>query len=341
LRLGLDHPSRSPQARPKPAIGFSTRRKNMKRNLYQNLRKRGVQIAVLGFLAIVLLPILTSAPASAATLDRIRQSGAITFGYRIDARPFSYQDASNKASGYSVDLCQKIADEVKSELALPSITINWVPLKVDERFPAVQQNKVDLFCGADTVTLARRKDVSFSIPIFSSGIGALLRQDAPRGLREVLAGQPGTEPIWRASPARILEKKTFSVVKGTTSESWVAGRLDKLEIDATVVPVDDYAAGIKSVLDRNSDVFFGDRPILLDAATASPSARELMVLDRQFTYEPLALTLSRGDEDFRLAVDRTLSHLFGSPDFPELYAKWFGDPTEAELDFYRKNVLSE
>ena len=36
------------------------------------------------------------------------------------------------------------------------------------------------------------------------------------------------------------------------------------------------------------------------------------MLDRSFTREPLALALRRGDDDFRLLVDRTLSRLFRS-----------------------------
>jgi hypothetical protein len=56
-------------------------------------------------------------------------------------------------------------------------------------------------------------------------------------------------------------------------------------------------------VDRSANVFFADRSILLDAATRSPSAGDLTVLDRLFTYGPLALALARGDEDFRLLVD--------------------------------------
>ena len=50
------------------------------------------------------------------TLDRVRETGKLVLGYRVDARPFSYQDASGKAIGYSVALCEKVAAEVKAEL---------------------------------------------------------------------------------------------------------------------------------------------------------------------------------------------------------------------------------
>jgi ABC-type amino acid transport substrate-binding protein len=282
-------------------------------------------------------------PASAAgTLDRVRQTGKLILGYRIDARPFSYRDKGGKPAGYSVALCQKIADEVKAELGLSSLTPEWVPVALADRFDNLKERKIDLLCGADSKTLARMKDVSFSIPIFEGGIGAMLRADAQPPLPELLAGAPPpSHPIWRGSPARtFLEKKTFSVVAGTTSESWLAERLAAFEIEAVVAPAPTYEAGVERLLDRQSDVLFGDRAILLEAAKRSTS-KDLVVLDRLFTYEPLALAFGRGDEDFRVIVDRTLSRLYGSAEFGGFYAQWFGEPDEAALTFFRLNNLPE
>jgi polar amino acid transport system substrate-binding protein len=242
-----------------------------------------------------------------------------------------------------VALCQLVAEQVKTELGLPTLVLEWVPVTLEDRFSAVQQGKIDLLCGADTVTLARRKQVAFSTPIFPSGIGALLRADAPAALQDLLAqGHPPERPIWRASPARsLLEAKTFSVVEGTTGVKWLAGRLDAFEISATVAPVASYDAGIQRVLDRGSDVLFGDRAILLEAAKRSPSSSNLIVLDRLFTQEPLALALARNDDDFRLVVDKSLSGLFASKNFDGLYLKWFGEPDESTLSFFRASVLPE
>jgi ABC-type amino acid transport substrate-binding protein len=291
---------------------------------------------------VALLPLADAAPGSAGTLDRVRQAGKLTLGYRADARPFSYRDESGKAAGYSVALCERIAEQVKAELGLSTLAVDWVPVTIEGRFRAVQEGRIDLLCGADTATLARRKEVAFSIPIFPGGIGALLRADSSRRLREILSkGEAAPRPLWRASPAQILEQQTFSVVAGTTSESWLAERRDTLKIPAKVTLVESYDAGIQRVLERSTNVFFGDRAILLDAAKRSPSARNLIVLDRHFTYEPIALALKRGDEDFRLAVDRTLSRLFRSKEFGDLYAKWFGKPDENVLTFFRWSVLPE
>ena len=77
------------------------------------------------------------------------------------------------------------------------------------------------------------------------------------------------------------------------------------------------------------------------AAARSSSPGELVVLDRHFTYEPLALVLQRGDEDFRLIVDRALSGLYKSKGFRDLYASWFGEPDERTVTFFQQTALPE
>ena len=292
------------------------------------------------FLATGVLPLAMPELVSAATLDRMQQTGKITLGYRADARPFSYKDESGNATGYAVGLCQQVADKIKSDQGLATLTVEWVPVTVEDQFQAVRDGKVDLLCGA-AETLTSRKDVDFSVPIFPGGIGALLRANAPIGLREVLSGRPPSGPLWRGNPAQVLEKQTFSVVAGTPSEKWLADSLDRLQLTAKVVPVKSYEEGVQRVLDGSSNAFFADRSILLDAARRGSSASDLTVLRRQFTYAPIALALERNDADFRLVVDRALSQLFGSQEFHDLYVKWFGEPGQSVDTFFKLSTLPE
>jgi putrescine:ornithine antiporter len=292
------------------------------------------------FLATGVLPLTVPESASAATLDRMQQTGKLTFGYRADAQPFSFKDESGNAAGYAVGLCQQVVDKIKSDQGLSTLTVEWVPVTVEEELQAVRDGKVDLLCGA-AETLTSRKDVDFSVPVFPGGIGALLRATAPVGLREVLSGRLPSEPLWRGYPAQLVEAQTLSVVSGTPSEKWLADSLDKLQLTAKVVPVKSYEEGIQRVLDGSSNVFFADRSILLDAARRGPSASDLTVLKRQFTYAPIALALERNDADFRLVVDRALSQLFGSQEFHDLYVKWFGEPNESVDTFFKLSTLPE
>lgn len=285
-------------------------------------------------------PAAKPAPAT-TTLDRIKQSGHIKLGYRSDAAPFSYQGESGKASGYSVALCQNVADAVKTELGLSALSVDWVPVTLDDRFAAVQKGDVDLLCGADTRTLGRMKEVAFSIPIFPGGIGALVRTDAASRLKEILSGAPHSKPNWRAEAGQLLQTQNFAVVPGTTSETWLTGKLKEFQLTAKVTPVDKYDAGVAAVLDRKANVFFADRAILLDATQRNSAGKDLLVVNRYFTYEPVALAFARGDADFRLVVDRTLSRLYASPDFKTLYGASFGTLDENALAFFRWNILPE
>jgi ABC-type amino acid transport substrate-binding protein len=298
----------------------------------------------------VLLPALllhaqkvqTSAGTSAGTLARVRQTGTLRLGYYADVGPFSYQDETGKPAGYAVELCQEIAKDLKMDLGLPSLAVEFVQVTGADRFQAVQQGRVDLLCGPSVETLAWRKDISFSIPIFPAGLGALLRADAPAEIRNVLEGrEPPYRPQWRASIGLALRKRTFSAVTGTRVLSWLIGKLAEFNIDAEIVSVDSHDAGVQRVLNRSSDVLFGERSILLDAKKRSPSGRDLVVLDRLFTYEPFAFALARDDEDLRLLVDRSLSRLSRSGEIQTLYKRFFGEPDENTLTFFRLSALPE
>ena len=274
------------------------------------------------------------APAAATTLDRVRMTGQLKLGYSPDARPISFDD-SGKPAGFSVDLCQVIADRLKAERGHGTLTVQWVPVEAADRFTAVQQGRIDLLCGADTQTLERRAQVSFSIPIFPGGIGAVLRSDASKVLKDALNGQkPTSPPNWRGTASQLLQVKRFAVVPGTTTEAWAASRLAAFQVNSKVATVEGYDAGINSILERKSDVFFGERAILMDAVRRNPSAGKLMLHERLFTTELLAFALARGDEEFRLFVDRTLSSLYSAGTIYATYDKWFGTPSEGVRNFY-------
>ena len=282
-----------------------------------------------------------TAAAASPTLTRIKQSGRIKFGYQADARPFSFRDQSGNPAGFTVALCKKVADEVKAELGLQTLTVEWVAVGSADRFTAVSTGKIDAFCGADSDTWSRREAVAFSLPVFPGGIGALLRKDAPERLSEVLNQRPPASPTWRASAGQLLQTQTFAVIQGTTAQTWLGAKVNEFKLASKVAPVTTYDAGIAAVLDRSASVFFADRAILLDAITHNPSGSKLEVLDRLFTYEAFALPLPRGDEGFRALVDQTLSRLYPTSEFRTLFVQSFGEPTADIVTFYRWNTRPE
>jgi len=285
-----------------------------------------------------------AAGASAATtgaLARIKQTGKINIGYVDAAAPFVYRDNAGRVVGYLAGLCQGVADQLKSGLDVPALAVNWTQVSAGERYRALQDHRIDLLCG-DPETLDGRKFISYSVPVYPGGIAALMRTDAQRGLKELLSGdvQPHG-PIWRASPAQLLNAQTFSAVSDSPTQRWLNERVSAFRLTAHVVNVSSYEEGVRLVLDRKTNVFFAERQILQDAVKRSTAADNLMILQRRFTIVPISLGVARDDEDMRLSVDRALSRMYTSGDYRGLFVKWFGEPDEDTKNFYRLAVLPE
>lgn len=95
------------------------------------------------------------------------------------------------------------------------------------------------------------------------------------------------------------------------------------------------------MLDGSSAAVFGDISLLMDAAARSDASGNLIVLNRYFAYQPLALTPARNDEESRLVVDRVLSQSYASAEFREFFTTWFGPPDETIVTFFRQTALPQ
>jgi polar amino acid transport system substrate-binding protein len=285
-------------------------------------------------------------PASAGALDRIKETGHIKLGYMVDVRPFTYRNEAGSADGFTIALCQQVVAGIKQQLGLPQLAVDWVEVTPAGDMALVRDGAVDLLCSPAVQTLDRRRDVSFSIPVYPAGLRAVMRKDAAEALRAAINNTPGAKarngrPVWRGSPAaKLLDKKSFAVVAGSTSQTWLAGKIDSFGLDAKTVVVPDYKTGVQQVVDQKADVFLGDRAVLMGAITSAQS-KQVAISDRMLTNEPLSLTLARGDDDFRLAVDRALSATYASASFAELYAKWCGALDDSTRAFYSWVAVQE
>ena len=121
---------------------------------------------------LVLLASIVPSWTEAATLDRIKERGAIRLAVRDDAAPFSFKEPNGEYAGYTVGLCRLIAIDIARQLRVAEVKIEYVPVTASNRFEAIATGRADLLCGAPTVTLERRRQVDFSVPIFVVGFVA-------------------------------------------------------------------------------------------------------------------------------------------------------------------------
>src|ERR1051326_7423949 len=96
------------------------------------------------------------------TLKNIKETGAITIGYRDSSIPFSYLDDNQKPIGFAMDICYKIVDAVKKELKLDKLEVKLNPVTSSTRIPLLANGTIDLECGSTTNNADRLKQVSFT-----------------------------------------------------------------------------------------------------------------------------------------------------------------------------------
>lgn len=271
-------------------------------------------------------PVGPGAP-PAGTLEKIRATKTIALGYRDSSVPFSYAGPTKEPMGYSVDLCARVVDDLRSELKLPDLQARWVPVSVETRVRALVDGTIDLECGSTTNTLSRQERVDFSLTTFITGASLL-----------ALAG---------SSVGDQLGAIRIAVIPGTTTEQMVKNAIVSMGATAAaakLVPVRDHADGLAAVVDRRAEVYATDRAILMGLVASASNPRQFALLDRYLSYEPYALMLRRGDPDFRLAVNRTLARLYRTGQVVDIYRRWFGrwgDPSPLTIGMYAVEGLPE
>src|SRR5260370_7202081 len=84
------------------------------------------------------------------TIKKIKETGAITIGYRDSSIPFSYLDDNQKPIGFAIDICYKIVDAVKNQLKLDKLAVEFNPVTSSTRIPLLANGTIDLECGSTT-----------------------------------------------------------------------------------------------------------------------------------------------------------------------------------------------
>ena len=267
--------------------------------------------------------LMLAATAGAATLDRVQSSGAFRIGYRVDAAPFSYRNEIGEPAGYAVELCRRVAVEVKSALELDALDVRYVAVTAENRFDMIEKGEIDVLCGPTTVTLARRERVDFSLFTFIDGASVVYRTDGPAGFDQ-LAGEK------------------VGVTAGTTTEEALRNTLSELGVDAEVVAVDNHSDGLARLQREELAAYFADRAILIGLLRGSTARKALRLSDRYYTHESYALAFERGDDDFRLLTDVVLSRLYRSGEIAEVFVSSFGadaEPTDVLRTLYLINGI--
>ena len=244
-------------------------------------------------------------PAAIDTLQRIHDTGALPIGVRDASFPFSFVDPGKRPEGYSVDLCLRIADTIKSELGLPRLEVRYIPVSPANSISALQDGKIDLECGSTSNTRERQKDVAFAYTTFIAGIKLLVRKSS------------------QISGIDDLRGRTVVVTRGTAGEKLIRDINAQRLLKMTIVVAADHDQAFGAV-DQGSAVAFPMDDVLLYRLIAkAKQPDDFAVVGKYLSVEPYAIMMRKGEGKLEAIVDRTLSQLFASGEIRRLYDKWF------------------
>ncbi|MGD8991359.1 MAG: amino acid ABC transporter substrate-binding protein [Desulfobacterales bacterium] len=272
-----------------------------------------------GIPGIIFLIIFIANPLSAqkleGTLQQIKKSGQIRIGYRLSEPPMSFLDSEGNPTGYSMDICKDIVTKVENKIGT-SIKIKYVPVTADERFRALNENKIDILCGSTTKTLSRSELVDFTQLTFVTGASLMTLKD-DKTLDS--AGFDGTK---------------IGVVKATTTAVALKKLIQDTSTNAEVVLFNSAKEGIDALRKRKIDAFSSDQVVLIGLALKEHDPMNFVIKSDVFSFEPFALAVRRNDADFRLVADRVISELYRSRKIDEIYDKWIGKFTGKRLPIF-------
>lgn len=254
------------------------------------------------------LPAVQAQGVTEATLDRIREHGAIYVGHREASIPFSYM-IGDEVVGYSADICEQIVVAVREKLGIPGLKVVQVPTTSFSRILMLMTGSIDLECGSTSNTRIRQQRMAFSVTSFVSSVKALVRKDT------------GIERI------ADLASKVVVTTSGTTNERLVRTVLAARNLPATrAKTASKHVESFSMVLSRQADAFVLDESILAVLLANSPDAGTFQLLEENFGFEPYGIGMRRDDPEFKKLVDDTLIGMMKSGEMERLYNKWFMSP---------------
>jgi glutamate/aspartate transport system substrate-binding protein len=275
------------------------------------------KIGLLTFVVAALLPALARGQEADTALTRIRQNKAVTIGFRESAAPFAYLDESKQASGYSVDICKRIAEEIGRKLNIPHIETRYVPVTPQTRIPLIANGTVDIECGTTVNSLARQEQVDFSYAVALAEGRLLVRKTS--GIQDLSD----------------LNGKIVALAAGTTAERYVRAALDRDKISVRVLQVRDNGEGLLAVNSQRVDAFVNDAVLLGGALRTAQNKDDFAIVGKPLSFEQVAFMVGKNNSGLLAIINGTIAKLLTSGELQKLYDQWitpYGVPIAGEVD---------
>ncbi len=257
----------------------------------------------------LLSALLLSGPVLSAQADDRPDDGVLVMGVRADAAPFSALDRNQRYTGYSVSLCQMIAQRAISMGVFCGA--RYEPVDTANRFAKLGDGSIDMLCGATTVTLARQRIADFSLFTFLSGASLMYR----------INPEEDDDAQNKAFVIGVLQHTTTDIeVRRIAGEFRMRSEMPLPASNRfTVSYTKQHDEALDLLRSGEIDAYLADREILLAlkqkaAATErdNPGGQrlDLKVSEHYYTFEPYAIGINRDRRALLYVANLVLTELF-------------------------------
>lgn len=276
-------------------------RTNMKKSF--NIKLREI-IRALALFPLVMVSHYLYAQTPSNTLEHIQSSNTLNIGYR-QLEPFSFQDNDGKITGYTISLCNMIADELRLSLGLKNLAVHYIPTLFTNRVNALNSHKIDLDCSVNTDATERRSSVSFSIDYFVANMRIIsLRKNNIHTLDD-------------------LKGRTISVPRGSKDLLEINRVNREKHLSISIVTSDTVQDAFDMMAQKRTAAIILDDilayPIINQNEHPEDFSVSQEVVGEKMKY---AIMMRKQDPQFVAFVDKTLGRIFESPANAQLTHKW-------------------
>jgi glutamate/aspartate transport system substrate-binding protein len=240
------------------------------------------------------------------TLKNIKESGAITLGFRDSSIPFSYLDDNQKPVGYAMDICYKIVDAVKKELKLDKLEVKLTPVTSSNRIPLLANGTIDLECGSTTNNAEREKQVSFTNTHF------------------LTASRYVSKKTSKINKIDDMKGKSIVSTAGTTNIKQLTEANAARNLGVNIIAAKDHAEAFLMVETDRASAFVMDDILLASLVAGSKDPSAYVISTDAFSKpEPYGIMLRKDDPAFKKVVDAATAALYTGGEGQKIYEKWF------------------
>ncbi|TAV43955.1 transporter substrate-binding domain-containing protein (plasmid) [Rhizobium leguminosarum] len=250
--------------------------------------------AMLGAAALVAAVTLAQ-PAAAVTPDEIKARGKIIVGIQGDNPPWGFVTSGGKQDGLDADIATLFAKEL-------GVSVEFVPLEVNNRIPALTAGRVDVLFATMAMLPDRAKAVQFSKPYVANAI--------------VLIGPKTAEIKTNADMAKF----TVGVAKGAAQDTQVTKNAPP---STTIRRYDGDAASVQALVSGQVETLGGNIFYMDRLEKARPGEFENK-LEFQKLYNGACTRL--GEKEINAALNTFIDKIKANGELKTVYDKWMKVP---------------